>query len=36
MIVKITKLVLSAVSLAVSAALLTMSIIDLNTRDREY
>jgi len=34
--VKITKLVLSAVSLAVSAALLTMSIIDLNTREREY
>ena len=33
---KITKLVLSAVSLAVSAALLTMSIIDLNTREREY
>ncbi|USF30705.1 hypothetical protein C820_002148 [Clostridium sp. MD294] len=33
---KVTKLVLSAVSLAVSAALLTMSIIDLNTGEKEY
>lgn len=30
---KITKLVLSAVSLAVAAALLTMSIIDVNQRE---